>query len=221
MAPKAAQQAAQKKAAKQKKLLIVLAVPAIAAGVYAYSTFSSLGSQPAAAPSTPAAQTTPASAIPSATSGTSTTPVTPGISPQPVGSLHSFVVLGRKDPFNDAGPKASAGAGNPNPGKGGGSSPKPPAAPLTGAVISFNGHKLALALGNVFGHAPGLSGVALFRLVKVTPKSALIAVVGTQQQFTLHVREPLMLEQAGGWRYTLILEPLGSAAPLTTVTTGG
>ncbi len=221
MAPKAAQQAAAKKAAKQKKILIVLAVPALAAAYYAYSTFSSLGSQPAAAPvqATPAAQTTPTSAIPSAGSSTSTTPITPGLTPPPVGPLRSFVVLGRKDPFNDAGPKASTGSGNPNPGGGKGpKNPKPPLPPLTGAVISFNGHKLALALGNEFGHAPGLSGVNLFRLEKVTRKTALISVVGTTQQFMLHVREPLVLEQAGGWRYTLILEPAGSGAPMTAQT---
>ena len=90
--------------------------------------------------------------------------------------------------------------------------------PLTGAVISLNGRKLALAIGATFGHAPGLSGVPLFRLHSVTPKSAVVDVVGTQQHFTLHVGKPLTLEQDGGWKYTLILEPLGSAAPMTVQT---
>jgi hypothetical protein len=87
--------------------------------------------------------------------------------------------------------------------------------PLTGAVISLNGDKLALAIGTKFGQAPGLSGVPLFKLLKVTPKTALVAVVGTKQQFTLHVKQPLTLQQYGGWTYTLILEPLGSPAPMT------
>jgi hypothetical protein len=86
-------------------------------------------------------------------------------------------------------------------------------------VISLNGDKLPLAIGATFGKAPGLSGVPLFRLVKVTPKTALIGVVGTKQQFTLHVKKPLTLQQYGGWSYTLILEPLGSAAPMTVQTT--
>jgi hypothetical protein len=86
-------------------------------------------------------------------------------------------------------------------------------------VISVNGDKFALALGTEFGHAPGLSGVSLFKLLKVTPKTAVIGVVGTKQQFTLHVGKPLTLEQDGGWTYKLVLQPLGSPAPMTVQTT--
>ncbi len=86
-------------------------------------------------------------------------------------------------------------------------------------MISLNGDKLALAIGATFGHAPGLSGVPLFKLVKVAPKTALINVVGTKQQFTLHVKQPLTLEQYGGWTYTLVLQPVGSPAPMTVQTT--
>lgn len=233
MAAKAAQKAAEKKAAKQKKILMVLAIPAAFALYYAYSTFSSMGSQPAAAPVTvtPVGQTTPTSGIPTATPQAT---VTPGIAAPKPEFISSFVALGRKDPFNDHGPKTNPSAGkgsgssssggssksggkSKNTDGGGGSKTKQPPPVLTGAVISLNGTKLSLAIGNEFGHAPGLSGVSLFRLISVTPRSAVVGVVGTKQQFTLHVLSPLVLEQNGGWRYTLILEPLGSAAPMTTV----
>ena len=235
MAPKAAQEKAKKKAAKQKKILMVLALPMIGAGVYAYMTMSSLGAKPQQVTATPASASThaPAStpADAAATSDTSAMPITPGITAIPISALHSFTALGRKDPFHDKGPKAGSetdssgastssdsgkGKGNGNgAASGGDSTPKLPSAPLTGAVISINGKKIALAVGTKFGHAPGLSGVPLFRLVKVTPKTALIAVVGTKQQFTLHVKKPLTLQQNGGWTYTLILMPVGSAAPMT------
>ncbi len=220
MAPKAAQERANKKAAKQKKLLILLALPMLGALVYAYTTMSSLGGKPqVAAP--PTAATAPAGSTP--TAGTPAAPVTPGIAAVQVTPLNSFTTLGVKDPFHDHGPnpgatpKPKSTSGKTKGKSSSGSTSKQPSAPLTGAVISINGKKLALALGAEFGQAPGLSGVSLFRLVKVTPKTALIGVVGTQQQFTLHVKKPLKLEQQGGWSYTLILEPLGSAAPMTAV----
>jgi hypothetical protein len=224
MAPKAAQDRAKKKAAKQKKILMVLALPMLGALVYAYMTLSSLGSKPQV-PATPAAATTPAGSIPKA--GAQAPTITPGIAALPVDALLSFTALGQKDPFHDNGPKPGTGKASSSTatakgkGKSTGSSSttKQPSAPLTGAVISINGTKLAVALGSEFGHAPGLSGVSLFRLVKVTKTTALIGVVGTQQQFTLHVKHPLTLEQNGGWKYTLILEPLGSAAPMTVQTT--
>ena len=55
----AAHEAAQKKAAKQKKILMILAVPMLAALVYAYMTLSSLGKQAVTVSATPAAATTP------------------------------------------------------------------------------------------------------------------------------------------------------------------
>jgi len=219
MAPKAAHEAAKKKAAKQKKILMVLAVPMLGAAVYAYTTLSHMNSQPDAVSATPAAQTTPAGAIPTPSSSTGTT-FSPGVAVPVDDSLSSFGGFGRKDPFFDDGPSAAAAASSANGnGKtsGGGSTSKQPTGPLTGAVISINGKKIALALGTAFGRAPGLSGVALFRLVKVTAKSAVVGVVGTHQQFTLHVRKPLTLQQTGGWKYTLILEPAASAAPMTAV----
>lgn len=226
MAPKAAHEAAKKKAKKQKKVLMVLAVPMLGAAVYAYTTLSSLGaSSPPKVAAAPAAATTPATSIPTAApaAASAASTVTPGIDLAAIGSLHSFNALGRKDPFHDGGPKPGTPSGpkvGPSSsgkasGSGGGSTPKPPSAPLTGGVISINGTKLALAVGADFGQAPGLSGVSLFRLIKVTPKTALIGVVGTRQRFTLHVLRPLTLQQTGGWSYTLILEPVGSAAPMT------
>jgi hypothetical protein len=231
MAPKAAQEKQKKKAAKQKKILMILALPMIGALVYAYTTMSSLGGKTVvaekSAASTTSAGSTPTASATAPTADTAAAPVTPGIAGVPIVALHSFTALGQKDPFHDHGPQSGAGSGassgsssakgngKGSSSSGGGSTSKQPSAPLTGAVISLNGDKLALALGAAFGHAPGLSGVSLFRLVKVTPKTALIGVVGTHQQFTLHVNHPLTLQQNGGWTYTLILEPLGTAAPMT------
>jgi hypothetical protein len=246
---KAAHEAAQKKAAKQKKVLMVLALPMLGALVFAVMTFMNLGKHPGDVAATPASATTPAGSVPAAgtpTDGTAAAPVTPGVAVVPVDAFRSFAALGRKNPFHDHGPNLNAGSDSGGNGSnssnnnnadsknkngkgsggngGGGSTSKQPAAPLTGAVISLNGDKLAVSLGSTFGKAPGLSGVPLFRLVKATAKSALIGVVGTKQQFTLHVNRPLTLQQYGGWTYTLILEPLGSAAPMTvqqtTTTTG-
>jgi len=222
MARKAAKEAAKKKAAKQKKLLILLGVMLVGAMVFAFTTLSNLNKSPQASGS-PAATTNPDGSVPT---GTNVAAIIPGISAPAVGSLHALTMFGRKDPFNDHGPSGATASTAPSKngnGNGSGTTKQPPV-PLTGAVISINGNKLSLALGAQFGRAPGLSGVWLFRLVKLTRTTALIAVVGTHQQFTLQARRPLTLQQNGGWNYTLILEPLGSAAPMTvqptTTTTG-
>ncbi|HUZ16347.1 MAG TPA: hypothetical protein VMU72_09240 [Gaiellaceae bacterium] len=227
MAPKAAQEAAKKKAAKQKKILIVLGLLLVLALGYAVMTLTSLNSSPPVQ-AVSASATTPAGSIPN---DTSAAVVTPGIAAPAVGSLRTFTGFGLKDPFHNGGPNGSTGgssksaggkikdAGSGKGNGGGGSKSKQPSPPLTGAVISLNGKKLALAVGTEFGRAPGLSGVLLFRLVTVSARSALVAVVGTRQHFTIHVRRPLTLRQNGGWTYTLILEPLGSAAPMTVAPT--
>ena len=207
-----AQQAAQKKAKKQKKLLVVLGLGLVVALVFAATTLMHLGSKPVSA--TPPAATAPDGSTPAPND---IAVVIPGIAAAPAGPLHAFTAFGRKDPFNDGGPSAlstptDSSKSPSGKGDGSGSTPKPP---LTGAVISINGNKLALSLHAEFGHAPALSGVWLFRLVKVTQRTALIAVVGTHQQFTLHRRTPLTLQQNGGWRYTLILEPVGFGVPMT------
>ncbi len=222
MAPKAAQKRAKKKAAKQKKILILLGALLLGAVIFAYMTLSKLNSPPSVS-ATPASATTPASSIPG---GASAAAIAPGITVEPVASLTAFTALGRKDPFNDNGPNPNAAPSAPSKGSGGsgskatgggggGGTPQQPSAPITGAVVSLNGTKLTLVLGTTFGHAPGLSGVSLFRLVSVSAKTAVIGVVGTPQHFTLQRRRPLTLEQAGGWTYTLILEPIGTGVPMT------
>jgi hypothetical protein len=102
MAPKAAQKAAMKKAAKQRKILALLALPLLGAFVFAYMTLTGNKSAPAVS-ATPAAATTPGGEIPT---GAPAVAVTPGIVLAPVGSLHSFAALGRKDPFHDGGPSS-------------------------------------------------------------------------------------------------------------------
>ena len=98
MAPKAAQEAAQKKAAKQKKILIVLALPMLVAVVYAYTTMSKLHSRPDAVSATPGrADDVCGTRLP--TAGTTTRPSRPEIVAAPVDSLRSFTALDRKDPF--------------------------------------------------------------------------------------------------------------------------
>ena len=222
MARKTAREdAAKKKAKKQKKLLVVLGLLLVGAGFFAFTTLSSLGKKPVSA--TPDPATTPAGSI---STGEPVSAVIAGIAAPPPGSLRAFTAFGRRDPFT-SGPSLVSESSTTNAdgsgkgsiadqkGNGNGSGSNQPSGPLTGAVISLNGNKLALAVGSKFGHAPGLSGVPLFRLVHVTAKTALIAVVGTHQHFLLHVRYPLTLQQNGGWTYTLILEPLGTAAPMT------
>jgi hypothetical protein len=220
---KAAQEAAMKKAAKQKKILIVLALPMVAALYFMVTTFMSLGKHSSPDSAAPPAATAPAGS--GSATGTpiaaTLAPVVPGVAAVPIVAFRSFTALGQKNPFHDHGPNAGASnstgktksskAKNPKIGP----KTKGPSAPLTGAVISLNGDKLALAIGTKFGQAPGLSGVPLFKLLKATAKTALVAVVGTKQEFTLHVKQPLTLQQYGGWTYTLILEPLGSPAPMT------
>jgi hypothetical protein len=216
MAKNVAQQAAQKKAAKQKKLLAILSVPLLAALVFALMPLFKGNSSTPEVSGTPAAATTPVGSIPNAASAV---PVTPGIAALPVDSLRAFVALGRKDPFHDGGPgAASSSTSNPSskPSKPQSkpTNPKQPPAPPTGATIALDGSKLALTKGQEFGHAPGLAGVPLFRLVSLTRTTAVVGVVGTNQQFTLHVNVPLTLEQNGGWKYTLLLEPQGTGAPM-------
>ena len=180
MAPKAAQETAKKKAAKQKKILIVLALPMLGALVYAYMTMSSLGGKPEVS-ATPGRATTPASAIPTA------------------GRRRARHARGRRGAgrraalVHRARPEGSVPRQRPARHREASSSSEQEHArtqpnekgkaaatavrrrsrrrrPLTGAVISINGNKLALALGAKFGHAPGLSGVSLFRLVKRDPE---------------------------------------------------
>lgn len=213
MAPKPAKEAAKKKAAKQKKILIVLGLVLVGALVFAVTTLSHLRSAPVSV--TPVSATTPDGA--STPTGTPIAAVIPGIAAPPAGSLRAFTAFGRKDPFNDDGPDLSSSEQStpakhpaPSPSR---SKPKPPSGPLTSAVISINRIKLTIPLGAKFGHASDPSGASVFKLVKVSAKTAVVAVLGASQRFTLHVRQPLTLVRTGAWKFTLILEPVGTKAP--------
>jgi hypothetical protein len=222
MAPKAAKEAAKKKAAKQKKILIGLGLVLVVALVYAVMTLSSLNKSPSAPAAQPAA-TTPAA---SDTADISAPAVTPGIVAAPAGTLRAFTALGRKDPFHDDGPDLTSTTStttpttttpNPtkNPTKGNASSkPKKTSHPARRAVISVNGKKLTLAVGAKFGRLSG-AGSPLFRLVGVSATRAVIAVIGTQLQYTLNLRLRLTLRSPGGPRFTFILERVRTAAPRT------
>lgn len=200
MAPKAAKQAAKKKAAKQKKVLIVLVLVLVVVLVLAFTTLLPSNS-PAPVSAVPAASTTPAGSTAAPAPAAS-----PGISPAPVGSLRAFSTLGRKDPFNDNGPHLSSAPP---------STVKLSSGRLNHAVISINGKKFSVSLGAKFGHATAGTGAPLFRLAKVSETTAVVTVIGTKQNFTLHVRQPLTLAQKGAWKETLILEPVGTSATLT------
>jgi hypothetical protein len=244
MAPKAAQQAAKKKAAKQKKVLIACGVLLVIALIYAVVTLSSLGSHPAAAP----ADTTTTTTTPDGSTTPDATPapaaVTPGITPPDPGYLHSFILLPRKDPFNDDGPKAASGTSG---GSSGGSSSsssssssrsssgnstsntgnalkpkvlnqtkssKKTTGPSKRAVISINGKKSTVTRGATFGDVSGQGNAKAFRLVSVATYTAVIALIGTKEQFTLNAGLPLTLKTKA-WKFVLILEPNGSGAKKT------
>ena len=229
MAPKAAKDAAKKKAAKQRKILAVLALPLLGALFFAYTTMSHLNSSSAphasgtAVSATPSAATTPAASTAVGPTGIDASAVvTPGIVAAPVGSLRAFTGLGRKDPFNDDGPSLTKQSSTPTSGSG---SPAPTTSaptknptiadnkptskttshPLPRAVISVNGKSTNVARGAKFGHAPGSSD-PLFRLVRVSTTRAVIAVVGTRLQYTLNLQLPLTLTRKGdGAKYILML----------------
>ncbi len=228
MARKTAQEAAKKKAAKQKKVLIGLALLLVVALVYGYMSLSH-GSSPASSPAsaTTSATTTPAGSPGSIPSGTPAPTVTPGIAAPTVVALRTFTALGRKDPFHDDGPSASDGSSTTTTPASTTSTPatsstihdslptsKKSSGRPTRAVISVNGKKLTLAPGAKFGHAFG-SSVPLFRLLKVSATRAVIAVVGTQLQYTLNVGLPVKLTHTGAPKFTLILERVRPTAPKT------
>jgi hypothetical protein len=245
MAPKAAQQAAQKKAAKQKKVLIGCGVLLVIALIYAVITLSSLGSHPAPAASatTPATTTPDGSTTPDGTPAPAVTPVTAGITVPPPGYIHSFVLLGRKDPFNDQGPSAAAAtsssgssgsSSSSSSGSSSGSSSssssntqnalkpkvlkqtKPSKQPTASksAVISINGKKSTVTQGATFGHISGQGKTRAFRLLSVSTYTAVIALNGTKLQYTLNAGVPLTL-RTKTWKVTLILEPNGSGTKKT------
>ncbi|MDX6480131.1 MAG: hypothetical protein QOG85_641 [Gaiellaceae bacterium] len=224
MAPKAANDAAKKKAAKQKKLLVLLGLALVGAVVFAVTTLMSLGSSPAAS-------TTPAGATPGATAtGTPiAATITPGVAEEPSGALQAFSGLGRRDPFYDRGPDDSKNASNPTAPQSTptstptqsptikDNSPTPtPTSALKGAVISINGKPVSVKLGAKFGHAAGSSD-SLFRLVRVSATRAVIGILGTSMQYTLNLHQKFTLSAPGvGGSFTFILERVESVTTTTT-----
>jgi hypothetical protein len=160
------------------------------------------------------------------------------------GQLTEFTKFASKDPFNASvqprsgdGSSGSGGAGGTG-GTGGstpsgsspgtGSTPKTPPAPApTTAVISLNGEPMAVNVGSAFP----VSGAtfdrvgSLFQLVSLTPTSAKVSVVGGSyadgsNALTLQVGKAVTLQNtADGTKYTLILEPQGTAVPTSTTGT--
>ena len=158
------------------------------------------------------------------------------------GQLKTFEQFASKDPFaakapGSAPPAGAAAGGSSKPGQGGmttttppasQSTPPPPAAGPSGgasapgtAVISVNGELMSVSLGTDFptsGTLYSRSG-ALFHLVSLTGTTAKIAIAGGSYAdgaatVTLQVKKALTLQNtADGTKYTLILEPSGTALP--------
>lgn len=127
MAKNAANEAAKRKAAKEKKMLVVLALVLTLALGYAYKTLTKLHSSAAPTPTIPAATTatsttstpTPSSSTPPdvPTGATSTPSASGGLvsavtPPLDQGQLRTFTLLGAKDPFFSDGPSSIATGGS-------------------------------------------------------------------------------------------------------------
>ena len=247
---------AKDKAARQKKIVIILAVVLVLAMVFAFHTMSSLGGAPAASkpqavtgapiqtatspastvtPVAPSLAGTPTVTTPAATD-TSTTPAAGADSSQLIavviptadpGQLDSFSQFESKDPFAAAGSATTSGGSSGTKGSAGSGKtpsvpPTPPSPPPTSAVISVNGSSETVQSGSDFPLANPVSTTnGLFQLVKLTAKTAIITVVGGSyasgsQTLTLSVNKPVTLvNTADGTRYTLILYPQGTTAPIS------
>jgi hypothetical protein len=218
MAPKTAHEAAKKKAAKQKKILIVLCVPMLGALFFAYQTLNKLHSasapQVVAPAATPAGTSAPGTGTtPAAPTGTPISATTPIPATSDVGKLGNMSMLASKDPFFDAGPhdvKATAPTQD--------KTKKPVKIEIkpSSAVISVNGKVYGVAVRAVFPTSkdPALNGV--FRLVGLTATRATISVVGGSysdgsQKLTLTLnRAVTLVNTANGRTYTLVLYPPGT-----------
>jgi hypothetical protein len=157
------------------------------------------------------------------------------------GQLKTFEQFASKDPFaakapGSTPPAGAGGSSKPQPGGGttttsppaSQSTPPPPSAGSGGsasapgtAVISVNGELMSVSLGTDFptsGTLYSRSG-ALFHLVSLTGSTAKIAIAGGSYAdgaatVTLQVKKALTLQNtADGTKYTLILEPAGTALP--------
>lgn len=249
MAPKSAHEAARAKAAKEKKILLALALPLVVAVFYAYHTLSKLHHS-SAPPVTPAAATTPASSVPTATTAAAATPAVAPVglaTPAPdTGKLNRLApLLAAKDPFHDQGPRSTGSSSSPSSGSKAKAkatakrkqAPRKASPPPTAAVFSVNGRLVSVALGSSFPVTNDQATNGIFRLVGLTAKAAKVAVVGGSyasgaHALTLKVDEAVTLvNTADGQRFTLVLFPQGTPAPgvtasattttATTTTPGG
>lgn len=239
MAAKSAHDAAKAKAAKEKKILIALAVPLVGALFFAYHTVTKLHNS--AAPQAVAPAATPATATTTtASSGTSAPTVTTGTPvsetlptapapPPDAGKLSRMTLLASKDPFFAAGPHVATGAGIlvSASGKQQKQSKQPPQKPVPPAfaVIGVNGRLSAVAVGQAFPVTKDSATNGIFRLISLTAKSAKVAVVGGSyttgaHALTLTVNSVVSLvNTADGKRYTLVLYPPGTPTPTVTPAT--
>ena len=209
---------------------------------------ASTGASPAATPSsssTPAASSTPAvTPLPAAGSSSSLeSGLVSAVQAKPdPGQLTQFERFASKDPFSQSVQKtptaATASSGTSSgsaSGSGSGSGTKtqptvpkaPPAPPPTAAVISLNGELMSVSVASQFP----IAGVtfshtgSLFQLDALTKTTAKVSIVGGSYAdgapvLTLTVGKPVTLQNtADGTRYTLILEPQGTAVPASTAPT--
>ncbi|MGH3008494.1 MAG: hypothetical protein ACRDLM_03690 [Gaiellaceae bacterium] len=237
MAAKSAHEAAKAKAAKEKKILIVLAVPLAIALFFAYHTVTKLHKSsapevvaPAATPgtaTTASSSTTPATTVATGTPVSATLPTAPAPPPD-AGKLSRLTLLSSKDPFFDQGPHVTAAGGSSTKQTNQSTQPKQKTAsvPPASAVIAVNGRLSLVAVGEVFPLTKDSATNGIFRLVGLTAKSAKVAVVGGSyttgaRALTLTVNSVVtLLNTADGKRYTLILYPPGTPTPGATQTTG-
>lgn len=213
MAAKAAHEAAQAKAARQKKVLLVLVLPLGVALFYAYHTVSKLHQSPAAAP--PAAATT--SGSPASTAASTTTSATAQTAPpaaQPVTKLTSFARLPSRNPFSTS--RRASTIAPVNAVLPGGNKPQHKSSPPpTSAVIALDRTLLRVRLHGNFGHASGPARQPLFRVVALTHKTAKIVVLrkGRRHAYTLQVDAPRILGGPDRNLYALMLLPQGTPVP--------
>jgi hypothetical protein len=240
MATKTAHDAAKKKAAKERKLLIVLALLLVLALGYAYKTLTKLHSSGSTPVAVSAGATVPSSTVaaptasaPSSSSGasdlgagsgsTASGDLVSAVKPTlDQGQLESFTLLPAKNPFASDGPSSSSStstSSSTSKQKASGGGSKTPPAKYTSAVISVNGVESLVTLDGVFPQSSDASVNGIFKLVSLTKSTAKVGIVGGSYAsgsatLTLHVGKAVTLANtADGKRYTLELYPQGTTPP--------
>ena len=181
----------------------------------------------------------PAAAAPVATdpaaTGSSTQLLAAVSPPADVGQLESFSRFESKDPFAGGAGSGSLSGSSGSGGSSGGSTPTtpvvppaPPNPPPSSAVISVNGTSELVSTHGIFPvSSPVSTSNGLFELVSLTPRTATVSVVGGSyasgsQTLTLSVNKAVTLvNTADGTRYTLLLFPQGTPAPVAAPATAG